>query len=229
MKRTIGIVTLAISLALIIGFQTYTALADQLVTVTITEDQLNQRLVELLKPNPSQGTVTIVIERGQLSLNGKVSINGNTAQGPSFSFKIRPFISKSKIACVFSSAQFNGRFATRDDLHYLNSSINEVCDQLFSPFLSPYPNAQVTGIVLANHTMTLLLKLVGQPVAAGCSATMLGNVNLRSDPGSSASVITALPQGTTLPVIGTQGDWLQVSYRGTSGWVYAPLVSQTCT
>ena len=232
MKKFIGILVLASAFALLTHFQVQAAQATQTVTVTITEAQLNQRLTESLTPNDTvNSSANVVIEQGQLALRGKITFNFGDDQPTTitFSYNIKPFVKASRIACAVTAVQFGDRVATADDLRYINTqAANEACDQLFSPFLAAYPNGEVTRVVVADHAVNVQLTLIGQAVPAGCSATTLSNVNLRSGPSASASVITALPTRVTLDVIATQGNWLLVRYRADTGWLYAPLVSKTC-
>jgi cell wall-associated NlpC family hydrolase len=60
------------------------------------------------------------------------------------------------------------------------------------------------------------------PAPARTGVTTDDNVNLRTGPGTSYSVIAQLPRGTTLEVLGQQAGWYRVATaRGTVGWVVA--------
>ncbi len=55
-------------------------------------------------------------------------------------------------------------------------------------------------------------------------------LNLRSGPGSDASVLQTIPSGTTLPLSGeASGGYLGVTYNGTSGWVDAAYLTVSAT
>lgn len=58
------------------------------------------------------------------------------------------------------------------------------------------------------------------------TATVTGKlVNIRSSPSTSAQIVTQVPKGTELTVLGHQGDWYQVSTKaGNSGWIAGYLV-----
>jgi hypothetical protein len=233
MKKLIGGVSTAIIFVFILSVQVNSVqAADQVVNVTITEAQLSQRVVELVNASGDPNTnASAVIEEGRLALNGKVVFKVNGEQKTTditFSYKIVPFVSNGKIACRFTALQIGNRFATPEELRYINTdSTNEACNQLFSPFLSAYPNARVRRIILHNHIVTIQLTQVGEAIKGGCTVTTTTNVNLRSGPSASSALITAVPTGTTLSVIGTQGNWLEVSYNNAAAWVYAPLVTST--
>jgi hypothetical protein len=230
MRKLVGVLIVAIVCVFAVGIQVHTVQADQVVTVTITEAQLTQRVRELINGTSDIDTnVSVAIEERRLALNGNVVLNVNGGQRTTaltFSYKIVPYVSNGTIACRFASLQVGNRFATPEELRYINTAAtNEACAQLFSPFLSAYPNARVRRISLHNHVITIQLTQIGEAVTGGCTVTTLSNVNLRSGPGAANGVITALPEGIALTVIGTQGNWLEVSYRDGSAWVYAPLVS----
>ena len=54
-----------------------------------------------------------------------------------------------------------------------------------------------------------------------------GNVNLRSGPSTSNSVIRTLSPNTNVVVIDTQGDWSNVRHNNTNGWIRSDLISAT--
>ncbi|MCD7769994.1 MAG: SH3 domain-containing protein [Oscillospiraceae bacterium] len=59
-------------------------------------------------------------------------------------------------------------------------------------------------------------------VAATGTGTINGNyVRMRSGPSTSYSILGTYNSGTTMTVTGTSGDWYQVSYNGTTGYVYS--------
>lgn len=62
--------------------------------------------------------------------------------------------------------------------------------------------------------------------AAGSVQVSVDKLNVRSGPSLQDSVITTLPAKTVLPVVATQGDWVQVQLpNGTKGWVANWLVT----
>lgn len=52
-----------------------------------------------------------------------------------------------------------------------------------------------------------------------------GNLNLRSRPNRNAGIITRIPNGATLTVVGQWQDWYVVNYRGQVGYVASQYVN----
>ncbi|GAB4477371.1 MAG: hypothetical protein Kow00124_20510 [Anaerolineae bacterium] len=88
----------------------------------------------------------------------------------------------------------------------------------------------VPGRSLHALDIAAIQSLYGPPDAAaapaaqqvsggGVTATTTGALRMRSGPGTSYAHLLSLPAGTTVPVSARRGDWLQVSYNGTTGWV----------
>ena len=73
------------------------------------------------------------------------------------------------------------------------------------------------------RTMKLLMTgagLLALPtgLARAAPAVVQDGVNLRSGPGTGYEVITAMPAGATVDVMGCQGGWCQVAFSGTTGF-----------
>lgn len=68
-------------------------------------------------------------------------------------------------------------------------------------------------------------------VVTGLEATSVVNLNMRTGPGMPYAMLTTVPQGTPVPVLSQEGDWLQVNYNGTEGWIagWLATVSQVET
>lgn len=65
---------------------------------------------------------------------------------------------------------------------------------------------------------------VSESSPAGVTATVyIGRLNMRQGPSTSYAIITKLPWGTVVPVVGrtADGSWLQVNYQGVTGWIWA--------
>ena len=63
--------------------------------------------------------------------------------------------------------------------------------------------------------------------AASMSAPAVALVNVRSGPGTSYLIIGVVERGHSITATGRNqdGDWVQFSYQGDMGWVYAPLIT----
>lgn len=55
--------------------------------------------------------------------------------------------------------------------------------------------------------------------------SVAGGFNLRTGPSSTRSVIKLLPNGTSLAILSTSGDWFKVTAAGRTGWVNSWYVS----
>jgi uncharacterized protein YraI len=81
-------------------------------------------------------------------------------------------------------------------------------------------------VTTAGVTLAALV-MVGPAFAqpARESPTVSVNANLRSGPGADHAVITVIPKGAAFTLTGEERNSFRgVTYNGTSGWVYAPLV-----
>ena len=65
------------------------------------------------------------------------------------------------------------------------------------------------------------------PAATSPSATVLYNMNFRSAPGLNAQIMTTVPKGTQVSVVGSQNGWDQIVYNGTTGWIAGGHMSVT--
>ncbi len=60
---------------------------------------------------------------------------------------------------------------------------------------------------------------------AGRVNTDGGNLNLRAAPSVNSSIIGRIPDGTTVTIIATSGNWYKVSYLGATGYVLSDFVT----
>ncbi len=68
----------------------------------------------------------------------------------------------------------------------------------------------------------------GESSPTGVTATVrAGRLNMRQGPSTAYDIITRLPWGTVVPVVGRTADssWLQITYQGASGWIWAAYTS----
>lgn len=59
----------------------------------------------------------------------------------------------------------------------------------------------------------------------GAATVTASALNMRSEPSTSSSIITCLPRGTTVIVTGRSGNWVQVTYRDSTGYMSAEYLS----
>lgn len=87
---------------------------------------------------------------------------------------------------------------------------------------------KIAGSIGILAVLTLLMVLFTGVVwgAENATATVTGKlVNIRSSPSTSAQIVTQVPKGTELSVLGRQGDWYQVTTKaGKTGWIAGYLV-----
>lgn len=61
--------------------------------------------------------------------------------------------------------------------------------------------------------------------ALAANVTSTTDVNVRSGPGSSYSVLTVMKKGTTTSQLGTSGSWAKVTVNGKTGYVYSKYLT----
>ncbi|MDD6023814.1 MAG: SH3 domain-containing protein [Oscillospiraceae bacterium] len=59
----------------------------------------------------------------------------------------------------------------------------------------------------------------------GLVSLSYGTLNLRQEPSLTARVVASIPNGTILELLGETGDWYEVNYNGTSGYVSKAFVT----
>ncbi len=64
------------------------------------------------------------------------------------------------------------------------------------------------------------------PPASDAKVTVLGEMNIRSGPGTDHEVIGDAVAGEEFAITGknSEGNWWQIDFQGESGWIYAPYV-----
>jgi len=65
--------------------------------------------------------------------------------------------------------------------------------------------------------------LANKPTTVYVDAT--GGLNLRQSASQTATEIAVVPDGTSLVIITTSGDWYEVDYNGQTGWVSKDFTS----
>ena len=88
----------------------------------------------------------------------------------------------------------------------------------------PTDSADITGDDLSELISTLFGSVLGGAEKSGKTGTVTtngGNLNVRTGAGMDYTAFTQLPNGTTVKVIGTDGDWLKVILPEKVGYVYS--------
>jgi uncharacterized protein YraI len=65
---------------------------------------------------------------------------------------------------------------------------------------------------------------VSIPQYTGTVRTAGGNLNMRSAPSSTASIIASIPNGTEIPILGITGTWYHTRFNGRPGFVSRDFV-----
>lgn len=79
--------------------------------------------------------------------------------------------------------------------------------------------------ILTLFTALTVVSLASSDEVAGKVITASGNLNIRSSPSSSASVITSVPRASWLTLKDKSGDWWQVEYqKGKYGWCHGKYI-----
>jgi uncharacterized protein YraI len=75
-----------------------------------------------------------------------------------------------------------------------------------------------------NAPVVSAFTLAGVNSPTGVVAQTQAVMKLRAEPTVASQQIGRIPWGEIMPVIGRRGDWWQVVFRGTTGWVYSPFL-----
>ncbi len=82
--------------------------------------------------------------------------------------------------------------------------------------------------VTAQASAAVTTTAAPAPAASTSTAVTTGDVNVRTGPGTSYSIVGVAAEGTTVPVTGTtSGGWTQVVWNGTNRWIYTSYLSVT--
>jgi uncharacterized protein YraI len=77
---------------------------------------------------------------------------------------------------------------------------------------------------MALKTLTLAAGIVLATAGIASAATVTGDLNLRSGPGTNYRVIDTMPAGAYVHVIGCGGAWCRVDWRGEVGYASARYI-----
>jgi len=131
--------------------------------------------------------------------------------------------------------QYNGQLGWANGA-YLNIATSTPAAALPAPAaLAPAPSADTVATVASAAapapsatSPAVTATAPAPPAATTASVVPSDGLNLRSGPGSSFSVITLVPGGTSLAVTGNQQDsWVPVSFNGATGWVNSAYIAMS--
>ena len=96
----------------------------------------------------------------------------------------------------------------------------------------PTDSADITEDNLSELISALFGSMLGGTEKAGKTGTVTtngGNLNVRTGAGMDYTAFTQIPNGTTVKVIGTDGDWLKVILPEKIGYVYSGYMTLSDT
>lgn len=79
------------------------------------------------------------------------------------------------------------------------------------------------GYVFGQYLCSCLKGKIGEK---GTIATDGSNLNLRSEPSLNGNIIGRIPDGETVDIIGSSGNWLRVRYMGATGYVQGDFINK---
>ena len=73
-------------------------------------------------------------------------------------------------------------------------------------------------------TLAALSLLTATAAASGTGTVDASALRLRTGPGTDTAILTLIPDGTQIEIIGEEGDWYQISYGASVGYVHKDYV-----
>ena len=90
----------------------------------------------------------------------------------------------------------------------------------------PTPTESAPATPTPTVTVTDRAPAAMEPPATDASVTVLGEMNIRSGPGTDYDVVGEAIAGEEFPITGknSEGDWWRIDFQGQPGWIHAPFV-----
>jgi len=90
----------------------------------------------------------------------------------------------------------------------------------------PTPTEPAPAAPTPTVTVTDTAPAAMEPPATDASVTVLGEMNVRSGPGTGYDVVGNATAGEEFPITGknSEGDWWRIDFQGQPGWIHAPFV-----
>ena len=91
---------------------------------------------------------------------------------------------------------------------------------------APTPTESVPPTPTPTVTVTDTAPAAMEPPATDASVTVLGEMNVRSGPGTDYDVVGNATADEEFPITGrnSEGDWWRIDFQGQPGWIHAPFV-----
>jgi len=94
-----------------------------------------------------------------------------------------------------------------------------------SKYVHRFQKSVVGVVAVATFAGVGTVASVGAALAASQALVATGNVNLRSGPGTSYTILVTVPRGASVTATGTtSGAWIQATYAGRTGYLSATYV-----
>lgn len=91
---------------------------------------------------------------------------------------------------------------------------------------APTPTESAPATPTPTVAVTDMAPATVEPPATEASVTVLGEMNVRSGPGTVYDVVGNATAGEEFPITGknSEGDWWRIDFQGQPGWIHAPFV-----
>ena len=99
-----------------------------------------------------------------------------------------------------------------------------LCGNAFALDTAPQQNTEEIAVTADVSDGTVQQE---QNVAAKKIGYATANVNVRSKPSNDGEVLGTLSKGTSVEILGSEGNWYQISFAGKNGYVYNKYISLT--
>jgi len=87
------------------------------------------------------------------------------------------------------------------------------------------PNSKKLLIIITGILIVMIFA-TGAVYAAEKTGIITGDVvNFREEPSTSSKILVQLKKGTKVSVVASEGDWCQVRYSDTTGWVHGDYIT----
>lgn len=121
-----------------------------------------------------------------------------------------------------------GKADTDTDGTEADTDTAALTDEEIAGLLSALSGSQVS-ITATDDGIQITTGSTEEPTATGTVTTNGGNLNVRTGAGLENNAFTQLPNGTTVEVIGTDGDWIKILLPERVGYVHSDYLTVSDT